>query len=299
MKVVKEFSVCGGRLIKLSHNSNSTKTSMNVNIYLPKHYYAQDFPRNKRIPTVFYLSGLTCTPDNASEKAFWQFQADKYGFAIVFPDTSPRGDEVANDPEGSWDFGQGAGFYLNATQEPYAQHYQMYDYIHKELPQTLDSHFNKNGDVKLDFLDNVAITGHSMGGYGAIYGYLKGYSGKRYKSCSAFAPIVNPSNVPWGQKAFKGYLGEEKAQWEAYDPCLLIKNIRHVGDDRILIHVGDSDPFLEEHLKPELLLEAVKATSWQDYVEIKKVHGFDHSYYFVSTFVPEHAEFHARNLGLI
>ncbi|CAI4556328.1 BFH_collapsed_G0029370.mRNA.1.CDS.1 [Saccharomyces cerevisiae] len=131
MKVVKEFSVCGGRLIKLSHNSNSTKTSMNVNIYLPKHYYAQDFPRNKRIPTVFYLSGLTCTPDNASEKAFWQFQADKYGFAMIFPDTSPRGDEVANDPEGSWDFGQGAGFYLNATQEPYAQHYQMYDYIHK------------------------------------------------------------------------------------------------------------------------------------------------------------------------
>lgn len=170
MNVVKEQGVCGGRLVKLSHDSTATKTCMNVNVYLPKQYYVQDSSRNRPIPTVVYLSGLTCTPDNASEKAFWQFQADKYGFAMVFPDTSPRGDQVANDPEGSWDFGQGAGFYLNATQDPYAQNYQMYDYVHKELPQTLDAHFNKNGAARLDFLDNVAITGHSMGGYGASCG---------------------------------------------------------------------------------------------------------------------------------
>lgn len=294
-KVSQDVAVCGGRLLKLSHFSKVIGTTMDVNVYLPKQYYSQTL--SKVIPSLYYLSGLTCSPQNASEKAFWPFQADKYGFAVVFPDTSPRGEEVAKDPECSWDFGIGAGFYVNATQEPFDKHYQMYDYIHKELPAALDEYFSDGSLV--DFVDNVAITGHSMGGFGALAGFLKNYDAHRYKSCSAFAPIVNPSKVPWGQKAFKGFLGGDEEAWKSYDPSELVKTVSNRGDDRILIHQGTKDPFLESNLRPELLLEASKGTSWENKIDLKMVDGFDHSYYFVSTFVPEHATFHAKNLGLI
>lgn len=294
-KTNQEIACCGGKLLKLSHVSVETKTSMDVNVYLPKQYYQGSL---RALPVIYYLSGLTCTPQNASEKAFWQIQADKYGFAMVFPDTSPRGDGVPDDSNKDWDFGLGAGFYVNATEEPFKKHYRMFDYIHKELPQELNSFFNKDGD-KLDFLDNIAITGHSMGGYGALFGFLKHYGENRYKSCSAFAPIVNPINVPWGQKAFAGYLGADKSVWKKHDPCELLRDVENERNSKILIHVGSSDPFLEKQLKPELLLQAVKGTSWENNVSVKVVDGFDHSYYFVSSFVPEHAEFHAKNLGLI
>lgn len=294
-KVNQEVAVCGGRLLKLSHFSEVIGTMMDVNVYLPKQYYSQ--ADKKLIPAVYYLSGLTCTPQNASEKAYWPFQADKYGFTVVFPDTSPRGQDVPSDPEGYWDFGIGAGFYVNATQKPYDKRYQMYDYIHKELPSSLNEYF-ANGS-RLDFVDNVAITGHSMGGFGALAGFLKNYDANHYKSCSAFAPIVNPAKVPWGKKAFRGYLGADEEAWKEYDPSELVKKVRNLGNDRILIHQGTKDPFLESNLKPELLLEASKGTSWEGKIDLKLVDGFDHSYYFVSTFVPEHAAFHAKNLGLI
>lgn len=295
-KVNQEIAVCGGKVLKLSHFSQIIGASMDVNVYLPKQYYSKEV--RKLIPVIYYLSGLTCSPQNASEKAFWQIQSDNYGFAMVFPDTSPRGDDVPDDPEKAWDFGIGASFYLNATQEPYKKHYQMYDYIHKELPTSLDEYFGK--DSNLDFLDNVGITGHSMGGYGSLTGYLKNYDANRYKSCSAFAPIVNPSKVPWGQKAFSGYLGSKNSElWSQYDPSELVKKVTNKGNDKILIHQGTKDPFLQTNLRPELLLEATKGTSWEGKIEVKLVDGFDHSYYFISTFVPEHATFHAKNLGLI
>lgn len=292
LKINSTVSVCGGKLLKLSHASTVTGTNMDVNVYLPKQYYSGS-NSGKLIPSILYLSGLTCTPQNASEKAFWQFQADKYGFAVIFPDTSPRGDEVAKDPAGSWDFGQGAGFYLNATQKPYSKHYQMYDYVHKELPQVLAKEFGS----KVDFLDNISITGHSMGGYGAISGYLKNIS--KYKSCSAFSPIVNPSVVPWGEKAFGGYLGTDKCTWEQYDPTSLIKKVENVDNKSILLHFGSNDPFLDNQLKPDLIKDASKGTSWENKIDITIADGFDHSYYFISSFVPQHAEFHAKYLGLI
>ncbi|KAL3232715.1 Serine hydrolase involved in the detoxification of formaldehyde [Nakaseomyces bracarensis] len=295
MKLNKTVAVCGGKLLQLSHPSKVVSCEMDVNIYLPKQFYHD---QAQKIPVIYYLSGLTCTPQNASEKAFWQMQADKYGFAVVYPDTSPRGEDVPSDPEGSWDFGKGAGFYINATKQPFSKHYHMYDYIHNELPTVLNEHFDKESNGKLDFFDNIAITGHSMGGFGALSGFLKTYEENKYKSCSAFAPIVNPSKVPWGQKAFKGYFDNED-EGKVYDPCELVKKVQNTHNSKILIHVGTNDPFLEKHLKPELLEEAIKGTTWDGQVEIKKVEGFDHSYYFISTFVPEHAEFHAKNLGLI
>lgn len=295
MKVNKSIAVCGGKLLQLSHSSKVVGCEMNVNVYLPKQFYQDN---RKKIPVIYYLSGLTCTPQNASEKAFWQIQADKYGFAVVFPDTSPRGDDIPGDPENSWDFGKGAGFYINATKEPFAKNYQMYDYVHKELPSALSDYFESESNSDVDFLDNVAITGHSMGGFGALSGYLRTYENKKYKSCSAFAPIVNPTKVPWGQKAFSRYFNNQ-SEGKEYDPCELVRTVQNVSGSKILIHVGTNDPFLEEHLKPELLEAAVKGTSWDGHLNIKKVEGFDHSYYFISSFVPEHAEFHAKHLGLV
>ncbi|SCU86961.1 LADA_0E01222g1_1 [Lachancea dasiensis] len=292
-KVESEIHCCGGKLLKLSHDSSKTGTSMNVNVYLPQQFYHK---QSDKIPVIYYLSGLSCTPQNVSEKAFWQLQADRFGFAMVFPDTSPRGEDVPGDPANGWDFGLGAGFYVNATQQPYAKNYQMFSYIHDELPTVLDQFFK---NPSLDFLDNIAITGHSMGGFGAIAGFLKHYSSKKYKSCSAFAPIVNPSKVPWGEKAFGGYLGSDAAAWEQYDPASLIQKVQNNGTDRILIHQGTSDPFYRDQLKPELLLESVKGTSWEGKIDLELVEGFDHSYFFVSSFVPQHAQFHAKNLGLI
>lgn len=296
-KVNGEVSVCGGKLLKLSHYSNAVNNSMDVNVYLPQQYYKKS--SGKPVPVIYFLSGLTCSPQNASEKAFWQLQADKYGFAVVYPDTSPRGDHIPDDPEKSYDFGVGAGFYVNSTQEPWKKHYQMYDYVHKELPAQLNEYFNKSGDTKVDFLENVSITGHSMGGFGALSGYLRNYEAKKYKSCSAFAPIANPSKVPWGEKGFGNYLGSDKSTWAQYDPCELIKKLPNRGNDRILIHQGSGDGFYKVQLKPENLVEAAKGTSWEGKIDVHIVDGFDHSYYFISSFVPEHAAFHAKHLGLI
>lgn len=308
-QVNSKINVCQGQLYKMTHESKVNGCSMEVNVYLPKQYFQNSKKtvtpsvsgKDEPLPTLYYLSGLTCTPQNASEKAFWQSQCDKYGFVIVFPDTSPRGDNIPKDPENGWDFGIGAGFYLNATKEPFNKNYNMYEYVHNELPNMLqdffqDSNANAPSLKKIDFLNNVGITGHSMGGYGAISGFLKNLN--RYKSCSAFSPILNPKNVPWGSKAFNGYLNNSE-EWDQYDPCELIKQTEYVKGKDILIHLGTSDPFLKNQLKPELFEDAIKNTEWSKHVKINMVDGFDHSYYFISSFVPEHAKFHAEKLGLI
>lgn len=276
-----------GKLLKLSHESTETKTKMEVNVYLPKQY---DSASSKSIPVLLYLSGLTCTPNNASEKAFWQPQADKYGFAVVFPDTSPRGAGIEGEDD-SWDFGSGAGFYVDATTEKFKTNYRMYSYVHGELQTKLDEQFDK-----LDF-DTISITGHSMGGYGALSGFLQNPS--KYKSVSAFAPISNPSKCQWGEKNFGGYLGDDKSQWAKYDPTDLIKAYEGPSPE-ILIHVGKADPFYyrDHQLLPENLVEASKGTPFEGKVSVNYEEGFDHSYYFISSFTAQHAAHHAKYLGL-
>jgi len=298
-KIKEEIRCAGGKLLKVMHSSKATGTSMDVNLYLPQQYY--DGTAKGKIPSLYFLSGLTCTPNNASEKAFWHREADKYGFAMVFPDTSPRGPNVPTDPQGGWDFAVGAGFYVNATQPPYNTNFNMYQYVHSELPTALTEFFSSGtrptGVGSIDFLENVSITGHSMGGFGAVAGFLKNIN--KYKSCSAFAPIIDPTTTPWGVKAFTGYLGEDKSAWKQYDPCELINNVPYVSGKEILIHYGTDDQWKEQYLRPENFMKLVPQSLWANHINVKMAEGFDHSYYFVSTFVPEHAEFHAKHLGLI
>ena len=297
-----KIAACGGQFLKMSHQSKVTKCLMNVNVYLPKQYFQRLNKKDKQndsnaqIPTIYYLSGLTCTPQNASEKAFWQVQADRYGFAMVFPDTSPRGENIPTDPKNDWDFGLGAGFYINATKEPFSENYHMYDYVHEELPDQLNKFFSNDGIV--DFINNISITGHSMGGFGALSGFLKNLN--KYKSCSAFAPILNPLNCPWGEKAFNGYFNDPLEEGKLYDPCELIKTVDYIEGKDILIHIGTNDPFLEKQLNPENFLKEVNRNEqWKKHIVLQMVDGYDHSYYFISSFVPEHAEFHAKHLGLL
>lgn len=276
-----------GKLLKLTHESSETQTPMAVNVYLPKQY---DFASSKSIPVLLYLSGLTCTPNNASEKAYWQPHADKHGFAIVFPDTSPRGANVEGEDD-SWDFGTGAGFYVNATTDNFSKNYRMYSYVHGELQAKLAEQFEK-----LDF-DNISITGHSMGGYGALSGFLQNPG--KYKSVSAFSPICNPTKCAWGQKNFAGYLGEDESTWAQYDPTELIKKYDGPTPE-VLIHVGKGDPFYyrDHQLLPENFIEASKDTPFEGKINLNLVEGFDHSYFFISSFTAQHAAHHAKYLGL-
>lgn len=286
-KVEQEISEFGGKLFKLSHESDSTKTKMDVNTYIPPAGLKGD----KKIPVLLYLSGLTCTPNNASEKSFFQYFASKYGFAIIFPDTSPRGANIAGEDE-TYDFGSGAGFYVDATEEPWLTNYNMYSYVHQELLEKLGKEF-----TQLD-LNNISITGHSMGGYGALTGFLKNPG--KYKSVSAFAPIANPVNAPWGKKAFTGYLGNDVEAWKKYDPTYLIKEYTHANQPDILIHQGASDGFYakDHQLEPENFVKAVDESKYEGKVDLRVVDGYDHLYYFISSFVEDHALHHAKYLGL-
>ncbi|KAG0679149.1 hypothetical protein C6P40_003132 [Pichia californica] len=289
---IKEtISLFDGKLLKLSHESTSTKTSMDVNIYLPPQYEESN---NKEIPVILYLAGLTCSPQNGAEKSFLPYFASKKGFGVIFPDTSPRGAGIKGEDE-NWDFGTGAGFYVDSLVEPWKENYNMYSYILKELLPLIKIEF-KN----LDSINNISITGHSMGGYGAIMMYLRNPG--KFKSCSAFAPICNPSIVPWGEKCFGNYLGNDKSEWYKYDPCYLIKeylgNPLIKNDEKILIHVGSKDPFdfRDNQLRCKNLVESAKNTKLDGKIDLKIVEGYDHSYYFISTFVPEHVEFHLKYL---
>lgn len=270
-----EWRCFGGRQLVVEHDSAACGVPMTFALFLP--------PGVARPPLVTYLSGLTCTWENAATKAGLQRVAAELGLAVLFPDTSPRGDAVP-DAEGRWDLGKGAGFYVDATREPWARHYRMYSYVTDELPRLLGAHF------ELD-LERQGITGHSMGGHGALVLGLR--EPARYRSISAFAPIVAPAQVPWGRDAFATYLADEK-QWADYDATRLVAS--HARPDvEILIDQGAADNFLDAQLRPTLFEQAC-AEAGQP-VRVRLQDGYDHSYYFVATFAEDHLRHHAAALA--
>ncbi|WP_264211561.1 S-formylglutathione hydrolase [Leisingera thetidis] len=274
METVSENRAFGGTQGVYKHASSATGGDMTFGLFLPEE--ARDGP----VPVLWYLSGLTCTHENAMTKAGAQSWCAEQGIAIVFPDTSPRGEGVADDD--AYDLGQGAGFYVNATQTPWAPHFRMWDYVAEELPALL-------GDKFAIDLDRQAITGHSMGGHGALT--LAMNLPGRYKSVSAFAPICNPTASDWGRKQLGAYLGDDETAWARHDATLLM---REKGfDGPILIDTGTSDQFIDL-LKPEALAQAVAERRQQATLRLQP--GYDHSYFFVSTFMEEHVSFHADAL---
>lgn len=233
-------------------------------------------------PVLYWLSGLTCSDENFMQKAGAFRIAARLGIVLVAPDTSPRGEGVPDDAEGSYDFGLGAGFYVNATQPPWDKHYQMYDFIVHELPTVIEEHFPVS--------DKRAISGHSMGGHGALTIALR--NPDRYTSVSAFSPIANPIRSPWGQKAFSHYLGDNREEWDKYDTCRLLGQYES-GGIPALVDQGDRDEFLHTQLKPDHLAEAVKKSGYP--LELRIQEGYDHSYYFISSFIEEHIRFHTKH----
>ena len=274
MKTVSENTCFGGTQGVYTHASEVCGVDMTFGLFLPAE--AQDGP----VPVLWYLSGLTCTHENAMVKAGAQGWAAEQGIALIFPDTSPRGDGVANDE--NFDLGQGAGFYVNATQSPWAPHFQMWDYVATELPALIGENF------ALD-MDRQAITGHSMGGHGAL---TLGMSlPGQFRSVSAFSPICNPTNSDWGRKQFTAYLGADESAWAAHDASLLMAE--RGFDGPVLVDTGDKDQFLDL-LRPETLAHAMTARRQEGTFRIQK--GYDHSYFFISTFMEDHVTFHAEAL---
>jgi len=269
----------GGWQQVFSHESAELKCKMNFGIYIPPK------AESTKVPVIYWLSGLTCNEQNFITKAGAQQFAAKHGVIIVAPDTSPRGCNIEGE-EDSWDFGTGAGFYIDATQEKWKTNYRMYSYITKELPQVIVANFPACEDKQ-------SIMGHSMGGHGALICYLKNPG--LYKSVSAFAPICNPVECPWGQKAFSGYLGEDKNKWEEYDACCLVKSYQGPIAD-ILIDQGSADDFLEKgQLCPKTFFSACAEASVP--VLLRMQEGYDHSYNFIATFIGEHIAHHAKYLN--
>ncbi len=268
----------GGEQLQFTHESAACKCPMTFSIYLPPQ------AKSGKVPMVWWLSGLTCTDQNFVTKAGAQGFAAELGVAVIAPDTSPRGEGVPDDPDGAYDFGLAAGFYVNATQDPWAEHYQMYSYIVEELPALVGSEF------PLD-MERQGIFGHSMGGHGALTIGLR--NPDQYRSISAFAPIVSPLNCPWGHKALGGYLGEDQSTWAAHDACALVAT---TSDSRpLLVDQGDADNFLEEQLKPHLLEEACAASGRP--LTLRMQPGYDHSYYFMASFMEDHMRHHAKALA--
>ncbi len=259
------------------HVSRATGTEMLFSVFVPPHAVGA------KLPVIWYLSGLTCTHANVTDKGEYRRVCAELGIIFIAPDTSPRGEGVSDDPEGAYDFGLGAGFYVNATVAPFAQHYQMRDYIEVELPALIAAHFPAD-------MARQGITGHSMGGHGALTIGLR--NPDVYKSISAFAPIVSPLNCPWGEKALTGYIGEDRAAWRDYDACVLIADGARPTD--LLVDQGSADTFLDEQLKPELLEAACQAAGIPLTLRIQA--GYDHSYYFISTFMEDHLRWHGARL---
>lgn len=275
---LSENKCFGGRQLRFQHDSSVCSVPMTFSIYLPPQ------AETEKVPVLYWLSGLTCSDENFVHKAGAQRYAAELGIAIVCPDTSPRGEEVSDNE--AWDFAVGAGFYVNATEEPWQRHYQMYDYILQELPELIEAEFPVS--------DKRSISGHSMGGHGALVLALR--NPERYCSVSAFAPIAAPSQCPWGEKAFAGYLGEHESTWQLYDSCAQIVAIDRNGGVKIplLVDQGSADNFLQEQLKPELLQQAcIDSRHPLDY---RLREGYDHSYYFIASFIGEHLNYHAENL---
>ncbi len=277
MEQIAENKSFGGRQLRFTHPSRVLNCAMNFSVYLPP------AAENGPVPVLYWLSGLTCTDENFVNKAGAQQYAAQHGVAIVAPDTSPRGEGVPDDPEGAYDFGLGAGFYVNATQEPWSGHYQMYDYIVDELPALLAA------NLPIDS-DRSGIFGHSMGGHGALTIALK--NPDRYRSVSAFSPICSPLACPWGHKALSNYIGEDRETWKQYDSTELVRGATQKLP--ALVDQGGADDFLEEQLKTPLLQQACADSDYP--MTIRMQQGYDHSYFFIASFIGEHIEFHARNL---
>ncbi|WP_404340265.1 S-formylglutathione hydrolase [Pseudoalteromonas mariniglutinosa] len=275
---ISSTKVSGGWHKQYSHQASSTHCAMRFAIFLPP-----DTNENNKVPVLYWLSGLTCNDENFMQKAGAFKKAAELGIAIVAPDTSPRGDNVPD--QDSYDFGQGAGFYVNATQAPYNTHYNMYDYVVNELPAIISEHFPVN--------DKKAIAGHSMGGHGALMIALR--NPKNYVSASAFSPIVNPINCPWGEKAFSHYLGDDKNTWAQYDSCELIKHASSAHYIPIRVDQGEADNFLTEQLKTENLFNVASQKNYP--IEINIHPGYDHSYFFISSFIDQHLQFHHQHLS--
>ena len=276
MEMLEEHRCYGGWQQRWQHHSTTLNCPMTFSLFLP--------PEGKKTPppVLYWLSGLTCNDENFTTKAGAQRVAAELGIVLVMPDTSPRGEDVANDA--AYDLGQGAGFYLNATQAPWAAHYRMYDYLRNELPALIQEQFNVS--------ERCAISGHSMGGHGALMLALKNPG--QYCSASAFAPIVNPSRVPWGKKAFSAYLGDDIARWAEWDSTELLLASRAEAPVPLLIDQGDNDQFLADQLQPAVFAEAARQKDWPLTLRIQP--GYDHSYYFIASFIEDHLRFHAEYL---
>ncbi|WP_236198258.1 S-formylglutathione hydrolase [Pseudomonas putida] len=275
MERIEHRACYGGWQDVYRHESSALGCAMNVGVYLPPQ------AETEKLPVLYWLSGLTCTEQNFITKAAVQRCAAEHGIVVVAPDTSPRGDDVADDT--AYDLGQGAGFYVNATLQPWAAHYRMYDYVVEELPALIEANFPVS--------DARGISGHSMGGHGALTIALRNPG--RYRSVSAFSPIVAPTQVPWGQKAFASYLGEDCEAWKRYDTVELLKT----ATERLplLIDQGGGDEFLENQLKPQLLREACEALGHPLLLNLRP--DYDHSFYFIASFIGDHLAHHAKALG--
>lgn len=274
-ETVSTAKAYGGTQGVYRHQSAATGTPMTFSVYVPPH------EAGARLPVVWYLSGLTCTHANVTDKGEYRRACAELGLIFVAPDTSPRGEGVADDP--AYDMGQGAGFYVDATEAPWAPHFRMWSYVTEELPALVGAHFPAD-------MARQSIMGHSMGGHGALTIGLR--LAERFRAVSAFAPIVAPSQVPWGEKALGGYLGADRAAWRRHDAVALIEDGARVP--ALLVDQGDADPFLAEQLKPELLAAACAAAGID--LTLRMQPGYDHSYYGISTFMTDHLAWHAARL---
>ena len=277
LETVSTHTAFGGVQGVYKHSSSATGTDMTFSVFVPPH------KAGAKLPVVWYLSGLTCTHANVTDKGEFRNACAELGLIFVAPDTSPRGEAVPDDSEGAYDFGLGAGFYVDATESPFAQHYQMRSYIEEELPALIGANFPVD-------MSSQGIMGHSMGGHGALTISLR--NPRRFKSTSAFAPIVSPLNCAWGHKALAGYLGPDQLSWAEYDACALIEGGARLPD--ILIDQGESDNFLADQLKTNLLTEACEKAGQMATIRMQP--GYDHSYYFISTFMADHLAWHAERL---
>lgn len=279
MKLDKSFKCHGGTVGYYEHDSQQTKTPMRFSLFLPPQ------AQKENVPYLVFLSGLTCTEDNFTTKAGAYQKASELGMAILSPDTSPRGNSIPDDE--SYDLGQGAGFYIDATQRPWEENFRIESYLIKELMPLVEQEFSLDASLK-------SISGHSMGGHGALTLYFK-YP-QLFKSCSAFAPIVAPTQVPWGIKAFTAYLGDNQEEWKKHDACYLASNVRNASNNApILIDQGADDSFLKEQLQPNLFQEACKNSGQS--LNLRLHQGYDHSYFFIQSFIAEHLEWHKAYLN--
>lgn len=274
--IISSYKCFGGVQRVLAHDAETTRCRMRVGVFTP--------PGEGPFPVLFWLSGLTCTEENFIVKAGAQRVAAELGLIVVAPDTSPRGDGVPRDPDGAWDFGLGAGFYVDATEYPWAPHYRMRSYVERELLQLVAANLPAD-------MSRIGVFGHSMGGHGALTIALRNPAA--YRSVSAFAPISSPMNCPWGEKALTRYLGPDRSKWRAYDAAALIEDGARVAD--ILIDQGSADSFLETQLKPDLLVKAAAAAGQR--LTLQRRDGYDHSYYFIATFIEDHLRWHAERMG--